>query len=303
MSLLKLTNSGVQKKPLIHTIYGINGVGKTTLASQFPAPYFADLEDGSGFVSTNRLGSDVLSSFAKYRALITELATTSHPHKTFVTDSIESLEALIGGYVCEESAVSSIELAMGGFGKGFTRSRELMRDTFLELRKLANTKNMTIVLLGHAQVKPHTDPVENVTYDRVIMRCNDKFAAVIKDLSDTVLYAKYKDHYITENGKTKAVTGKERVLRTRHSTAYDAKNRIGLPEEIGLSYRELEYAINNPVPITADDIRPEVLAMVAEIPDEATRAKATQQTKEAKTLEQLVAIKARVNEITKTKGA
>jgi len=38
---------GRQRPPLRGVIYGVEGIGKTTLCSRFPKPLFLDTEDGA----------------------------------------------------------------------------------------------------------------------------------------------------------------------------------------------------------------------------------------------------------------
>ena len=40
------------------TLYGPEGIGKSTLAAQFPAPLFLDVEDGTAHLDVRRAGVD-----------------------------------------------------------------------------------------------------------------------------------------------------------------------------------------------------------------------------------------------------
>ena len=40
-----------QSKPLKTVLYGVEGIGKTTFASQFPGALFLDTEGSTGFVN------------------------------------------------------------------------------------------------------------------------------------------------------------------------------------------------------------------------------------------------------------
>jgi hypothetical protein len=235
MGLLEQVTKGKNIGPQIHVIAGNNGVGKTTWAASFPSPIIADIENGSNHLDVSRVGSDKLKNLESFRALVVELKTAKHDYKTFVVDSVESLEALISDQVCIEGKVTSIEMYEGGFGKGYTRTREIMRELFADFEEL-KAKGITIILVAHTQVKQHNDPVNNQSYDRVIMRCNDKMAAIIRDLSDNVFYATYKVLTTKEKGKTKAFGDGQRVMYTQWRPGFDAKNRLELPLEIPLSF-------------------------------------------------------------------
>lgn len=236
MGLLADVTTGRQVGAQIHTIFGHNGVGKTTWAAAFPSCLLADLENGSWHIEgISRITADKLPNLSSFRALLKELKEGSHTYKTFVIDSAESLEGIISDAVCTEGKCDSIEKYEGGYGKGYARSRELMREIMIELQALQK-KGITSIIVAHSQVKAHTDPVANQTYDRVIMRCNDKFAAIIRDLSDNVFYATYKVFTNKDGGKTKAYGDGQRIMYTQWRPGYDAKNRLELPLEVPLSY-------------------------------------------------------------------
>ncbi len=235
MSILSKVNSGKKIGAQIHTVAGNNGVGKTTFAAAFPKPILLDLENGSLHIDVNRISSENIKTLDLFRSAVKELLTTIHDFQTIVVDSVESLEGLIFDAVCKEGKVDSIEKYDGGYGKGYTRAREIMREIMIDLQALKD-KGISAVLVAHTQTKTHTDPATNLTYDRVIMRCNDKMAAIIRDLSDNVFYASYKVFMATEKGKDKAFGDGQRVLFTQWRPGFDAKNRLELPLELPLSY-------------------------------------------------------------------
>lgn len=230
MSLLKSVSTGKQIGPQIHVIAGGNGVGKTTWAASFPASLIIDLENGSNHLDVARINN--IKTLADFRTILTELKSGGHTYKTVAIDSVEALEGMISDAVCVEGKVDSIEKYDGGYGKGYTRTREIMREIMQELRGLG----MTIILIAHTQVKSHTDPALNQTYDKVIMRCNDKMAAIIRDLADNVFYATYKVFTTESKGKTKAFGDGQRVMYTQPRPGFDTKNRLELPHELPLSY-------------------------------------------------------------------
>ena len=46
---------GKQAAPVRCVLYGVEGIGKTTLASQFPTPLFLDTEDGTRQLEVDRV--------------------------------------------------------------------------------------------------------------------------------------------------------------------------------------------------------------------------------------------------------
>lgn len=235
MSFLENVTKGKTTGAQIHTIAGNNGVGKTSFAASFPRPLIIDLEKGSEHLDVARIPAAKVPDINALRAILKELKDTDHKYLTLAIDSVEALENLIFDIVCAEGKVDSIEKYEGGYGKGYTRSREIMRQIMDDLRSLQE-KGITVILIAHTQVKQHTDPATNQTYDRVIMRCNDKMGALIRDLSDNVFYASFKVFTAKDNGKIRAFGDGQRVMYTQWRPGFDAKNRLELPLELPLSY-------------------------------------------------------------------
>lgn len=294
MSLLSGVVSGRQVKPMIHTIYGLPGVGKTTWASRFPDCLILDLERGSNHLDVARLEN--IESLAQFRQVLTDLLATDHKFKTLAVDSIESLESLISDAVCVEGRVDSIEKYEGGYGKGYHRTREIMREIMNDLRSLTTTKQMNVILIGHSQVKTHNDPAENTAYDRYIMRVNDKMGSIIRDLSDNVFFACHKVNTYKDGGKVRAISDGERVIKTEWRAAFDAKNRMGLPFELPLSYDAFIAASQSPTKKTPESLRAEITELAQSL-DETTKPKALEAMMKAKTIEELNDIKNRITTI------
>lgn len=267
MSLLAAVTSGKQIGAQIHVIAGNNGVGKTTWAASFPSALVADLENGSMHIDVARVPQEKLPDLEAFRSLVKELLSTDHQFKSFVVDSVESLEGMISDFVCSEGKVNSIEQYDGGYGKGYTRTREIMRDLMSEFQKMKQ-KGITVILVAHTQVKSHTDPATNQTWDRVIMRCNDKMAAIIRDLADNVFYASYKVFTTKEKGKSQAFGDGQRVLFTQYRPGFDAKNRLDLPLELPLSYDDFAVACKLQPEANIDDLISDIKAMLDGVKDD-----------------------------------
>lgn len=256
MSILDQATSGVLIRPQVYTVYGPNGVGKTTLACSFEEPIILDLEDGSGFVGgVKRLGSGLLPDFATVESTVTELLSAKHTYKTLVIDSLEALESLISKALCEANEVDSIEAI--GFGKGYVMAREKMEGFMLKLRGLRDAKKMNVIIVAHSTVKSFNDPKSNSTYDRYILRSNDKLASVVKDLSDSIFFINNKvltqDSKLNPN-KSKAFSTGERVIHTVWSHAYDAKSRYPVKEEISFTLDNVSQVVEELKPKSGEDV-------------------------------------------------
>lgn len=276
MSLLSDITSGKEIGAQIHVLAGDNGVGKTTFAASFPGVLILDLEDGSKHLDVSRISAEKLKTLSEFRGYLTSLKETKHDFQTLTVDSAESLESLIFKAVCDEGQCDSIELYEGGYGKGYQRSREIMSEIMYDLQELRR-RGITSIIIAHSQMKTKTDPVVNQTYDRMIMRCNDKMAAIIRDLSDNVFYATYKVLTVKDGGKTKAFGDGQRIMYTQPRPGFDAKNRLELPHELPLSYDAfVEAAFGNNEESKPESVLADIQAMSDQLDDKMKKTVAEQ---------------------------
>jgi AAA domain len=77
-------------------------------------------------------------------------------------------------------------------------------------------------------------------YDRYELKLDPVNSAKLREWADAVLFVSW-DVRITENaeGRVRGVGGKDRIIYTTHSAAYDAKNRVGLPEKLKCEFSAL----------------------------------------------------------------
>ena len=93
---LKSLSKPTGQRPVIATLFGEGGMGKTTLAAMFPKPVFIRTEDGTA----SQTGNDNVSLFPLATSTqdvldaIEVLATEKHEFKTVVIDSVTQFEKL-----------------------------------------------------------------------------------------------------------------------------------------------------------------------------------------------------------------
>ena len=97
-------------------IYGPEGIGKTTIAAQFPDPIVIDTEGGTAFMDVRRIEKP--GSWDELLSIIKEVAATPGICKTLVIDTADWAEQLIVTYLCNKYKQNSIESF--GYGKGYT---------------------------------------------------------------------------------------------------------------------------------------------------------------------------------------
>lgn len=241
---LSSITSGPRTPPPRILIYGPHGVGKTTLASQFPAPIVIQTEDGLGTLETPAFPlattvDDVLSA-------IGVLFNEKHDFKTVVLDSADWLDYLVQTQVKETHDDKALS-----YGKDALLCAEqwrLLLDGFSALRSVG----MTVVLIAHCEVK-RFDPPDGDSFERYQPKLQTRASALVQEWCDAVLFANFKTFVKSEavgarkdQSVKKAISGGERLLHTGERPAYLAKNRYGLPPEIPMSWAALNQAL--PIP-------------------------------------------------------
>lgn len=226
---------GVASKPVKAVCYGVEGVGKTTFASMWPNAVFIDVEDGSGHYDVARLPRPT-----SWPNLLDEVRAAANMPEvgTLVIDTADAAEALCVQHVLDTKKWKGIEDP--GFGKGYTYLAEEFGKVLDALdAAIAHGKN--VLLLAHAQIKKFEQPDEMGAYDRWELKLQKKDASLVKEWCDLLLFANYKTDVMTnkETKKVKATGGKKRVMYASHAASWDAKNRLGLPDEMPLDFAEV----------------------------------------------------------------
>lgn len=213
-------------------IYGPEKMGKTTLASEFPNPVFLQTERGeSGDLVLDSFGT--LDTFESVIESLTVLASDEHAFQTVVIDSVSALQKLIWDKVCRDSNVKTIELAGGGYGKGYLEADILWLQVLDGLNYLRNERGMAVVLVGHAIIGRFDDP-ETQSYSRYDIDLHKRAEALLKREVDAILLVK-KDVTIKTEGKgerARADGGDTRWIYTEGKPAFTAGNRYNMPARI-----------------------------------------------------------------------
>jgi len=255
MTMMQHIHTGRRHSPPRLLIYGTEGIGKSSTASQAPNPIFVPTEDGLDQIDCASF--PLAGKLADVESALKSLINEKHDFETVVIDSVDWLERLVWDVLCEQYGVSSIEKVDGGYAKGYTHALTHWRKVLADLNTLRTQRGMCVILLAHAKVEKFEDP-EASAYDRYSPRLHKHVTALITEWADAVLFATRKIITKTEEtgfNRERTIAaglgkdGGERILRCVGSPACVAKNRYGLPAELPLSWPALMQAMDtNPAP-------------------------------------------------------
>lgn len=221
--------------PVIATITGDAGVGKTTLAATFPNPIFIRAEDGLQSVPADKRPDafPVLESVEQLWEQLTALINEEHDYKTLVIDSVTQLETMFGDHVLQNDPKKpkALQQAMGGYGAGFTAVSALHGRVRKAAKLLKEKRGMNVVFIAHSDIStielPDQDP-----YSRYDLRLHKKSMPHYVDNVDLVAYLKLETFTTGEGERKKAISDGTRVAVCYTAAAQISKNRYGISEDI-----------------------------------------------------------------------
>lgn len=216
-------------------VYGPPGMGKTTLASEFPDPVFLQVEDGTP-------GDLELSSFGRLTTLdeVTEavcaLYSEEHSSQFVVTDSLDKLEPMVWAKCCADNNWANIEAP--GYGRGYVAADAYWRDLIEGMNALRRDKNMGVIYIAHSTILNVDDPM-SASYSRFDIRLHKRAVGIFQDEVDAILFLnqdltlKQDDPKAKQGAGTRvrADGGGNRYVYAAPRPAFVAKNRYGIPDK------------------------------------------------------------------------
>lgn len=221
-------------EPMKVLIYGVEGIGKTTFASKFPDPIFIDTEGSTGFINARKLPNPT-----SWTMLLDELEDIKSDSrgKTLIIDTLDWAERLAKKYLMDKNKWAAIDSTNYG-----SRYVALSDEIGKLLNKLTEIKDLgiNVVLTAHAETKKHELPDEMGQYDKYTLKLEKRDAGLAKEWADMILFFNYKTTIISDSkSNSKKATGGQRVMYTTHKPAWDAKNRLGLPDELPIDFEAI----------------------------------------------------------------
>lgn len=227
-------------EPLIVTICGNPGSGKTSLAASFPKPFLIRTT-GEAVPRDLAEAPDTLDEVQKVADLWSQLMALldeEHNYKTLIIDSVTGLEALfVADVLASDPKARGLNQALGGYGAG----RAAVVAQHARVRKAAEAlrkrRGMHVVFVAHADIV-RVDPPDSDAYSLYSLRLDNKSMAPFVDSVDVVGFVKQHVVVMGDEGAKKAVTTGDRVLSTYMTPSSIQKNRLGILEDLEFAQGE-----------------------------------------------------------------
>ena len=222
-------------RPLIATITGDAGIGKTRLAATFPKAVFIRSEDGMQSIPANDR-PDALPMIAGPDDLwdqLTALVNEDHDYRTVVIDSVTALERMFIQNIVENDPKKpkSINQALGGYGAGL-QAVAAMHQRVRKAAGILNTKrNMHVVFIAHADTVT-VEPPDQDPYTRYDLRLGKRSVAPYTDDVDLVGYLKLETHTMGDGERKKAISDGTRILTAYTTASNISKNRFHITDDL-----------------------------------------------------------------------
>lgn len=231
--------SGKVPKAQKIVLYGVEGIGKSTFASQFPNPLFIDTEDSTLHMDVKRLAKP--TSWTMLLQQI-DFVKQNRPCQTLVIDTMDWAEEICKRHLMAANNWKAIDSE--GYGRKFVALAKEMGNLLNALSEVIDA-GIHVVVTAHAMLRKKEEPDEMGAYDRYELKLEKKTAPLVKEWADMVLFANYKTIIITDSKtESKKAQGGQRVMYTTHRPTWDAKNRVGLPDELPFEYAQIAQAMD-----------------------------------------------------------
>ncbi|MBZ9888091.1 ATP-binding protein [Mesorhizobium sp. BR1-1-3] len=230
---LSSLKSSKSTNPPITLLYGVDGIGKSTLASEWPSPLYLPTEGERPPSDVEMATPGTIESFSDVIDIFSELLQTEHEFQTVIVDSLDGLEHLVWAATAARLGVESIETP--GYGKGYVEADTEWRDFLGGVSALAQA-GINVVMLAHPEIvrfdSPTTDP-----YSRYTPKLHKRGNALVREQADLVAFMNYRvslkeKEIAPKKTITHAEGGKERQIHLSEGAGFVAKNRFSMPDSI-----------------------------------------------------------------------
>lgn len=231
-------------------IYGVEGIGKSTLAAQFPGVLFIDTEGSTKELDVARF--DPPTSWAMLLAEVQYVIDHPQICQTLVIDTADWAEQIMISHICSKHDWKGLEDP--GYGKGYQYAAEEWGSQLLNRLTDVVRRGVNVVFTAHALLRKVDLPEESNSYDHWEMKTSKKVAPMLREWADMVLFLHY-DIQVYKSGekdKKGKAQGGRRVMETTHTPYWDAKNRYGLPDKLPLDFGQIAQLFAGPTAAVAE---------------------------------------------------
>jgi hypothetical protein len=249
ISLASLKRTTAELPPRL-LLYGPEGIGKSSLAAEFPDVAFVRIEDGIP-AGVEVMAFPVATTFTDVMAQLGEVYEAGGGGvRTIVVDSVTELQRLIFAETCargDEGGHAKARIEDFGFGKGYANAMNVLSEFIDGINMLRRDCGITIILIAHSNVVQFADP-ETSSYNRyeIALRTSDKTNADLRGAIarevDAILFLN-SPRSTKKDETAKGTTAKDtkrviatgnriRLIYTEATPAFIAKNRYGMPPDL-----------------------------------------------------------------------
>jgi hypothetical protein len=231
MGVLENLKSSEDTLAPVVLMYGIDGIGKSTLASEFPdAIYFHT--PGERMPTGIKVPSFPVKNYLDLYDGLKELRDERHDFKWAIIDALDGFEPMVWTETCYRINQPSIEKL--GFGKGYVEADKEWVE-ILDLIVDLQAAGMGVLILAHPSIERFESPLSE-PYNRYTIKIHKRANALVRERADIIAFmnSKVRMKKTEMRGGQEAVRaeGKEREILLTPSPAYDAKNRYDMPDSI-----------------------------------------------------------------------
>lgn len=238
---MNITKGKTNKPPRI-VIYGTEGIGKTTFASQSNKPILIPIEEGADNIEVDKM--PLSDSKNKILDCLRWLYTQEHEYTTCIVDTWDTMEGMFIAEILSKDKANSLSQACGGYGAGKGVLLGMTREIINALQFLRDKKGMTIIILAHSKSVSVNDPRYGA-YDQFSLSCVPDIASQLIAWADVVGFANSRMRIDADTGLAKEIgaNGGNRVLHVVGTPAFVAKNRYDMKSEVPLNWNEFNKEI------------------------------------------------------------
>ncbi|MBS0207537.1 MAG: ATP-binding protein [Planctomycetes bacterium] len=226
---------GGPNNPRRMLFFGDNGIGKSELAASFPTPVVLNYEDGMTGLPVDQTAK--LSTYQETLDAIRWLIEVDQQHQTIIVDTADWLEKIVFFQVADQRGKDTIEDI--GYSKGYEAARATWHYLIEGFSRLWR-QGRHVIFTAHLNTPKFKAPDAD-QYNYYAPALHVEGSSPLLDWCDEILFLRTKVNVIqkTEGFNQKrgvAIGGEERVMLTQERASHVAKNRLGLPYEMPLSW-------------------------------------------------------------------